>query len=771
MAPRQQGHGRPVDPAAEVSASPDPLEWLLRPPATSNGVDRKALAGLLLDVARNVKPEIGAQFNGTQAVDIRLEQLRTLLIGQELEVLARLSGMVEDPEQLAAAVGRILPTAFAHATSDGRLGQVLAPSLEKATMSSVRSDPRTLINILYPLIVPAIRKSIGETIDKTFQSLNESLKYSLTWRGLAWRWEAWRTGVPFADVVLRHTLVYQVEHIFLIHRHTGLLISHVAAENAASQDPQLVSSMLTAIQDFVRDSFTGAEHQGFDTLRLGELTLWSEPGPLATLVAVIRGKPPEEFHETMTAALSRIHAERHHALEDYDGDSTGLSDVEAELTECAVLRQQAERREPRRFAWLALPIAVAVLFLASAWAFGRWQDGRRWDDFVARLRVQPGIVITDTGRRDGNFVVDGLRDPMSADPGQILREVEINPRHVIAHWAPYESLDAPIVLRRLQALLNPPPGVQLALDGDRIVAGGSAPSEWLDRARHAASALPAGAPHFDLSAVRNDDAVSERHWNDYLVRLQTQPGIVVTETGQRDGKFLIAGLRDPLATDPQHLLSDAGIDPSKVVSHWAPYQALDPQIVLQRLQASLNPPPSVRLTAEDNRIVAQGAASSLWLERARAAGRLLPSGAPGFDLSAVGIVSDGALEKLRDSIQSHTVRFDNNEPLPARGQDAILDQVASDLKAIETLSPILEVTTRVMLTGHSDVLGRGTFNLSLSLARAEAVRALLRKRGVEPELLMVRGAGDLEPVDPNATESARSANRRVSFTVEIKEQP
>ena len=58
-------------------------------------------------------------------------------------------------------------------------------------------------------------------------------------------------GNTFAEVVLRHTLVYQVEHAFLIHGHTGLLIAHAAAENATSQDPQLVSSMLTAIQDFI----------------------------------------------------------------------------------------------------------------------------------------------------------------------------------------------------------------------------------------------------------------------------------------------------------------------------------------------------------------------------------------------------------------------------------------------------------------------------------------------------------------------------------------
>ena len=62
--------------------------------------------------------------------------------------------------------------------------------------------------------------------------------------------------------MLKHTLVYRVEHVFLIHRHTSLLIAHAASQDATSQDPQLVSSMLAAIQDFVRDSFS--EQQGLE---------------------------------------------------------------------------------------------------------------------------------------------------------------------------------------------------------------------------------------------------------------------------------------------------------------------------------------------------------------------------------------------------------------------------------------------------------------------------------------------------------------------------
>ena len=246
-----------------MSAKEPSLESLLRGSASGNGIDRKALAGLLLEAARSIDRERAAQVAGVAPVDPRLGELRRVLVGAEIDQLARLSRQFDDPEAFAEAVSRVLPSAVARAASrDEQLAQVLAPTVEQATQTSIRSDPRTLVNIIHPVILPAIRKSIIEIIDESFQSLNESLKHSFTLQGLKWRIEAWRSGKTFAEVVLKHTLVFQVEHVFLIHRTSGLLISHVTAERAASQDPQLVSSMLSAIQDFVRDSFSGGGSAG-----------------------------------------------------------------------------------------------------------------------------------------------------------------------------------------------------------------------------------------------------------------------------------------------------------------------------------------------------------------------------------------------------------------------------------------------------------------------------------------------------------------------------
>jgi len=59
------------------------------------------------------------------------------------------------------------------------------------------------------------------------------------------------------------------------------------------------------------------------------------------------------------------------------------------------------------------------------------------------------------------------------------------------------------------------------------------------------------------------------------------------------------------AIDPLALLGEAGIDPARVEAHFEPYQGLDTQFVLKRLQAALNPPPGVTLSVDGGRSAAQ----------------------------------------------------------------------------------------------------------------------------------------------------------------------
>jgi hypothetical protein len=237
------------------------------------------------------------------------QELRELLTGPEQRQLAEILKRLNDPVRRAEELGQALPDAIAMATArDNRIARALQPTIDTALKVSAHKNPKAIADAIFPALGPAIRKAISAALAGMVQSFNHILNQSLSWQGLKWRLEALRTRKSFAEVALLHTLVYRVEQIFLIHRHSGLLLQHAVAENIASKDPDLVSGMLTAIQDFVKDSFDTKTGEMLDTLRMdGDHSVWIEHGPEAVLAAVIRGMPPVELRSRFRDLLERLH--------------------------------------------------------------------------------------------------------------------------------------------------------------------------------------------------------------------------------------------------------------------------------------------------------------------------------------------------------------------------------------------------------------------------------------------------------------------------------
>ena len=86
--------------------------------------------------------------------------------------------------------------------------------------------------------------------------------------------------------------------------------------------------------------------------------------------------------------------------------------------------------------------------------------------------------------------------------------------------------------------------------------------------------------------------------------------------------------------------------------------------------------------------------------------------------------------------------------------------VAQVLLAIAS-RPAPELT----VAGHTDAVGTDQYNDTLSLRRAERVRALLIARGIAPDSIRAIGRGKREPRVPTPDGVAEPRNRRVEITV------
>jgi len=84
----------------------------------------------------------------------------------------------------------------------------------------------------------------------------------------------------------------------------------------------------------------------------------------------------------------------------------------------------------------------------------------------------------------------------------------------------------------------------------------------------------------------------------------------------------------------------------------------------------------------------------------------------------------------------------------------VLKEIASTLKQHADL--------KILIEGHTDNVGSPASNLSLSEARAAAVKtALVGEFGVDGTRITTKGLGDTKPSVPNATSAGRAQNRRV----------
>lgn len=117
------------------------------------------------------------------------------------------------------------------------------------------------------------------------------------------------------------------------------------------------------------------------------------------------------------------------------------------------------------------------------------------------------------------------------------------------------------------------------------------------------------------------------------------------------------------------------------------------------------------------------------------------------------------------------------EPVPTSEKVSIAAEALFDFdKAIvkpegkaaldEFMAKLEGLNTEVMIAvGHTDSVGTDAYNNKLSLRRAEAVKAYMVSKGLDPARLYTEGKGETQPAADNATAEGRAKNRRVTIEV------
>jgi outer membrane protein OmpA-like peptidoglycan-associated protein len=438
-----------------------------------------------------------------------LDRLRQLLLAEELDAIAdakqRLQGLEREQQDFSQRLPQLIEQAPAN-----EMTKALSVPVAHALGSAVRDNSGSIVDALFPVIGPIIRKAISEALRGLMSDLNSVLERSFTLHGLKWRLEAWRSGVPYAQVVLKHSLRYRIDHVFLIERDSGLVLHRESSPGLPDLDADAIAGMLTAIGQFVRDS---VGQDGGDTLeaaRVGEYLLWVIEGPRASLACFIHGVPPPALREVLNARLEQIHAR----LGDPSGDLSALAAADAvalnqDLDPVGLVRDGAGEEVQAKPSRWPLMLIILLVLTSMLWYYARIE---RWqaelDQLRGSLEAHPGFLLTGMKSHAWRSLdVEGLLDPDASPIEPHLQRSGFDDVRTTLHVDGYLSSDDEIVARRARRLLQPPSDIRISVEKGVLSVRGAAQQSWIDTANDKA-AWVAGVRTVDLDVTEISDHVA-----------------------------------------------------------------------------------------------------------------------------------------------------------------------------------------------------------------------------------------------------------------------
>lgn len=176
------------------------------------------------------------------------------------------------------------------------VGKALSPVVADAIRQTIEREPEIMVKALSPILFRMIQQAISDSLRQLQERVDEQLRKA-SQPGELWRsfWARLR-GIEPSERLMRDALPFAVEELFLIQQGAGLLLGHWEKDADETDDSELISGMLTAVREFVHDSFSNDTTDGeLNELQYGNRRILIQNGRYAYLAVVVTGTHSPAF--------------------------------------------------------------------------------------------------------------------------------------------------------------------------------------------------------------------------------------------------------------------------------------------------------------------------------------------------------------------------------------------------------------------------------------------------------------------------------------------
>ena len=227
------------------------------------------------------------------------------------------------------------------------MAEALGPILADSTRVQIRVGRENMVDALYPIIGETVQTAVIEFTREFQRNIDARLK-GFRQRSILSNAKSRLQGVSSSELVMRGALPFAIEEVFIIQHETGMILAH--SGRSKTEDSDLISSMLTAIQDFVSDSFGDVNPDtGLAEVQFGrDRRIMVQSGPVGHLAVVIAGIEPEGFRAALRKFISELHVQHISIQRSFSGDEETIKEIPPTLDRFLINleAQQAEIEMP-----------------------------------------------------------------------------------------------------------------------------------------------------------------------------------------------------------------------------------------------------------------------------------------------------------------------------------------------------------------------------------------------------------------------------------------
>ncbi|MEM7131721.1 MAG: hypothetical protein AAF702_35735 [Chloroflexota bacterium] len=239
-----------------------------------------------------------------------LSELREILVSPEQDQIALLTKDVASLQEF---------------TDKERLTKRMVSVVTQVIEKQIRESPKEVIELLYPLLGGMVKKFVQEAISNLARQIDAQRRRVLNFRHIFDRFRVDSEGTSWGALALRDALPFSVEELFIIHRESGLLIHHESLDSESLYDSDIISAMLTAIGDFVRDTFGKNLEGELKEVEYGDKRVLIEDFNYVYVATVVDGIEPFDYRHEIRRRVSAFERENRKWLINYAGDPTILT--------------------------------------------------------------------------------------------------------------------------------------------------------------------------------------------------------------------------------------------------------------------------------------------------------------------------------------------------------------------------------------------------------------------------------------------------------------